>query len=329
MMSMFPIAVVLAACPWLPQEKALREAEPTSDSSSAAASGEVKPAIPSLDFAAAIQPLETDTNVGAAGLSDPFPLPSARGEDAEPYANIYRKFSVSLGGALYDNFHSEAQVSGDAGVGTIIDFEDLLKVDDNRQVGRVDLHYSFNQRHWLDATYYDIRRSGSSRPTEQDIEFGDIIIPEGSQVDSDFDTRIFKIAYRYNFVTDERTVIGGSFGIHSMNLKVAVDAGGAGLHESFSQELPLPLVGLHGAYALSKKWSLLADAEILQFDVGDFSGYVSDNRLSLNHDTFDNFGWGVALNGFYIDGSAEGDHGLESEVKYGYNGLLLYLRFYM
>lgn len=266
---------------------------------------------------------------------DPFPAPGGAGlgpTDAsagEVYANIYPKFSFSVGALLLSNFNSSIQVSGDSGAGTVLDLEDLLDIDDSNTVGRIDLHYSFNKRHWIDAAYFDIERGGSTGATTADIDFGDISIPAGSSVATEFDTRIFKIAYRYNFVTDERTVIGASFGVHSMGLRVALDAAALSLDETFRQELPLPLVGLHGAYALSRKWSLRADMEVLQFDLGDYEGFVGDNQLSLNHDTFEHLGWGLSLGSFRVNGSAEGNGDLEADLDYAYQGVMLYLRFFL
>jgi len=267
---------------------------------------------------------------GAEGVPA-FAPPAAREDrpEGEEYANIYPKFTLSAGVLLLENFNSSIQVSGDAGAGVVVDMEDLLDVDSDATVGRIDLHYSFNKRHWVDAAYYDIQRSGSTSATTEDIDFGDVTIPAGSSVDADFGTRIFKLAYRYNFVTDERTVIGASLGVHSLGLNVKLDAAAISVDETFKQELPLPLVGLHGAYALSRKWSLLADVELLQFDLGSYRGFVGDSRVALNHDTFDHWGWGVSINNFRVEADAEGNDGLEANFDYGYEGLMAYLRFYL
>ncbi len=291
---------------------------------------------------AAMSQLLDDVVPSSAGYfrsSDPLQPPSSsaevaptrgRGEDeSAEYSNIYPKFSLSVGGLLLNNFNSSIQVSGASGAGAILDMEDLLDLDSESSAARFDLHYSFNKRHWIDASYFDIERSGSTASTSQDIDFGDISIPAGSSVDTQFDTRIFKVAYRYNFVTDERTVIGASFGVHSMGLGVALDAAALSLSETFRQELPLPLFGLHGAYALSRKWALLADAEILQFDLGSYRGFVGENQLALNNDTFEHFGWGLSLSSFRVNGSAEGNGDLEADLDYGYQGVMLYLRYFL
>ena len=239
--------------------------------------------------------------------------------------NIYRKFSLSGGAAAYDDFTAKVSVSGNI-VGTSLDFEDFLAIDDSTTIARFDAHYSFNRRHRVDASYYDIRRSGS-RTISEDIVFGDVTIPAGT-VQSFFDTQIFKLAYRYNFVADTRTVIGASFGAHLMGIDIGVSNEEFAVEEDFKVAAPLPLLGLHGAYALSDTWSLNASYEFLKFDIEAYRGFIGDLRLTVEHDTFEHFGWGIGFNGFKVDGHIEGDGPLEADLEYGYQGLMLYLRGY-
>jgi hypothetical protein len=286
------------------------------------------PNVPPL-CASAREPAKAD-DLGpyAIGATTEAVAPRPVASDSERWHDmLYPRFSVSAGAALLANMTSTVQVTGDAGVGTILDLEDALDVDENETTARVDATFSFNERHRLDMSYYDIRRDGSTSGLADDIVFGDITIPAGSVVSTEIDTRILKLAYRYNFVTEERTVIGASFGIHSMGIDLGLRSRALAVSESFRQELPLPLLGLHGGYALGRKWSLLADLELLQFDLGDYRGFVSDNRLSLHHDTTKHVGLGLALNGFRIDGKAA-DGGLEAELEFGYQAVMLYLRVY-
>jgi len=244
--------------------------------------------------------------------------------DSEGYYKVlYRRFSLSLGAAAYAKFNTNMQISGAAGVGTNLDMEDLLGLDDSSLVARIDAHYAFNRRHWLMASYYDINRDGT-KTIPDDIQVGDVTIPAGS-VDSRFDTAIIKLAYRYNFVDDLRTVIGASFGFHVMSLDTAISSNSVDVSESFKVTAPLPLIGLHGAYALGRKWKLAASAEFLQFDVGDYQGLITDTRLTLEHDTFKNFGWGIGFNGFQADAEIQ-DGDLDGDIEYGYQGLMLYVR---
>ncbi len=257
-------------------------------------------------------------------VEEPEQKKSDRIDDEGYYRSIYQKFSLSLGAAAFRKFNTSLQVSGDAGAGANLDMEDLLGLEESSTVARLDGRYGFNRRHWLEFSYYDIQRDGN-RSVAEDIDFGDVTIPAGD-VDSKFDTQIFKLAYRYNFVTDPRTVIGASFGVHLMRIDTALKSEDFDVSESFKVNAPLPLIGLHGAYALSEKWSLNASAEFLQFDLGAYRGLITDTRLTLNHDTFEHFGWGIGFNGFQVDANVDGNNDLSAELDYGYQGVMLYLR---
>ena len=79
---------------------------------------------------------------------------------------------------------------------------------------------------------------------------------------------------------------------------------------------------------IAMDWKLLASTELFQIDLGFAQGFVSDNRLAIEHDLFDHAGWGLALNAFTLDAEIE-DSPLTADIEYAYQGLLLYLRFYL
>jgi hypothetical protein len=262
---------------------------------------------------------------GADATLDALAPAASEDEPEEPYPNLYRRFSIGLGGALFANFHTTIQVNGNT-LGTEVNMESLLGLDDSNYVGRLDGEYAFNKRHRLAFSYYDINREGE-RTIANSITIGDVVIPAGP-VSTEFDTQIFKLAYVYDFVTDTRTTIGASFGFHVMGIDTSFETTGGSNHRSFRVDAPLPVLGLRGAYALSRKWTLSATAELLQFDIGDYRGFVGDNRLTLDHDAFEHFGWGVGFNGFEVNGDFEGNGNLGAELDYGYQGVFLYLRSY-
>ena len=239
---------------------------------------------------------------------------------------MYRRAGLSAGAAFFGNFDTTVQVSGDAGVGALLDLEDLLDVEEDNLVARVDAFYAFSPRHRVDLNVYDIRRNGTETVGD-DIQVGDVVIPAGD-VHTSIDTLIVKASYRYNFVTDARTAIGASFGLHTMGIDLALSSAEFDVSESVRATAPLPVIGLHGEYALSERWKLLASSEIFQIDIGFADGFLADNRVALEHDTFDHFGWGVAVNGFQLDASVE-DDSLDADLEYAYQGVFLYLRAYL
>jgi len=238
---------------------------------------------------------------------------------------MYRRFGVSLGSAFYANFDTTVRVGTDLLVGAILDLEDFLGVSDDNLVARLDAFYSWSPRHRVDLSVFNINRDGR-RLVNEDIEFGEVVIPAG-HVDTELDTLIIKTSYRYNFVTDYRTAIGASIGLHTMGIDLRLKSETFEVSEDFRATAPLPLLGLHGEYALSERWKLLASFEVLQVDLGFARGYINDNLLALEHDLFDHFGWGLAFNGFTLDAEFE-DAPLTADLEYGYQGVLLFLRGY-
>jgi len=241
------------------------------------------------------------------------------------YDNLYRRFGISVGAGVLDNFDSTVQIDSGSLVGAILDMEDFLGIDESQSVVRLDSHYAFNRRHRVDLSIYDIGRDGT-QVVGQDLQIGQVVIPAG-EVETDFDTLIVKLAYRYNFVADLRTTIGASFGFHTMGIDLAFESNDFNAEESFDVTAPLPVVGLHAAYALSPKWSLSGSVEFFQIALSDFSGSLMDSRLTLEHDWFEHFGWGIGYNGFALDAELE-DSPLSADIEYAYQGLIIYLRAY-
>lgn len=288
--------------------------------------------------AAYVRP-QPERNDGALSLTHELGLENARSIEAplaaqderaaQPsgdYPNMYRHMGLSLGAAFYSNFDSSAQIDTSTSAGAILDLEDLLGLDDDSVVGRLDAFYSFSRRHRIDVSVYDISRDGR-RAIDEDLQVGQVVIPAG-EVDTSLDTLIVKAAYRYNFVADPRTAIGVSFGLHTLGIDLRVRSADFDVSEEFRATAPLPVVGLHGEYALSERWKLLGSTELFQIDLGYAQGFLADNRIAIENDLFDHFGWGLAFNGFQLNAEVE-DSPLVTDLEYAYQGIFLYLRVYL
>jgi hypothetical protein len=280
---------------------------------------------------------------GAGGEATPLPLTEALaaarldafvddGQSPPPlehlplYDTLSRRFELKLGGGLYSNFDTALTVSSDVLVGAKLDLEDTLGIDDSKSVLRLDANYAFSPRHELRLGAFDLNRTGT-RTLGQDLNVGEVTLPSGSSVDTEFGTTIVKLAYLYNFVADHRTLIGVSGGLHTMRIDTSFATSSGSVEESFKATAPLPVFGLHSEYALSRKWRMLGSIEFFQLDIGNAHGGLTDTMFGFEHDLFEHVGWGVAYNGFNMDLTIEDDP-LEAELVYQYQGLLLYLRCY-
>ena len=71
------------------------------------------------------------------------------------------RFSIRLGG--FSQKDTESTIRFDSktlGIGTIIELEDNLKVDDESSTLRLDGFYRFNPRHRLDWSWFQSKRDG-------------------------------------------------------------------------------------------------------------------------------------------------------------------------
>lgn len=264
----------------------------------------------------------------AAAPAQAAPAPAPEFKSYPPYPSLTHKFELKIGGALYGDFDTQVQVNSDAGLGANVDLEDLLGLDQSTNVLRVDMSYAFNPRHEVVANYYDITRSGL-KTLPSDITIGGEVFQGGQSVHTDFDTTIIKLSYLYNFITDNRTKVGFSIGLYNMLIDAAFSTSTNSVQESFKGIAPMPVIGLRGKYAIGKSWNLLASAEVFQVDVDVVRGRLLDTVFAVENDLFDHVGWGLALNTFDMDISVDGDDGLGADLDYGYQGVLLYLRFFL
>ena len=325
----------LAACRSTSPERSAYAPSPVPSSASPASSATSPSSASPAGSASFASPATSPTSAGPAPAVAPAPLTQGVPVQAAPvpaapaaatYPNMYRKAGLSVGASFLANFDTTVQVSGEAGVGAVLDLEDFLDVDDDYLVARADLFYAFTPRHRVDFSVYDIARDGKETLLE-DIVVGDVTIPAG-EVRTTIDTLIVKAAYRYNFVADERTAIGASFGFHTMGIDLGIESTDFAVDETFRATAPLPVIGLHAEYALSERWKLLGSVELFQIDIGFAQGYLADNRLAIEHDPFGHVGWGLALTGFQLDAEFE-DDSLTGDLEYAYQGLFLYLRLYL
>jgi hypothetical protein len=235
------------------------------------------------------------------------------------------RFQFRVGTQIFSSFTSVFRLDSETlGLGTEIGLEDDVGLEERIQVLRLDGTYNFNRRHNVALSFYDIERTGT-RLTARDIQFGDEFFPAGTPVVSSFDQQILKLSYGYNFLVRERGVLGGSFGLHNMRFGTGLQAADASLGEDASADAPLPVFGLRGHYRFAERWRLVGSIEWFDVQVGDVQGTFEDFIVSVEHDTFDRFGFGFGLNNFGLDVEA-GDEDLKGIIDLSFDSVVVYVR---
>ncbi len=260
-----------------------------------------------------------------------LPAASARAADELDMQAELSPFSLRLG--VYDmNLSTEVRVDGRGGIiGTRLDFEDDLNLDDNKDTFNAALRWRFKERHFLELEYFRLDRSGFRR-LDGEIRFGDDVFPIGADIRSSFTTEVTRLGYSYRIVRNQSWGLAAGAGLHITRLRAAltevsfdninVPVGNA---EIAKVTAPLPVVGIGGARRLGTKWALLARAQVFSANFDDIDGTIKHGALYFEHDTFDNFGFGFGYDWFLVDIKTEEEF-WRGRAKVRFDGPMLFLK---
>jgi len=256
---------------------------------------------------------------------------STKGERRNPW----HRFTIVGAAMVASNFDTSIRVdSKKLGEGVEIKLEDLLGLDDRASMLRIGLQYRFNRHHMLAFGWYDIERTGEQK-IQQDIQIGDEVFPAGAEVQTGLDTEIFKLNYWWNFVAEEDWELGVGLGVYWMRVDASFRGRLAAGEEQFDEtveesvkvDLPPPLLGLRGAWAITDRLRLVGSAELLYVPIDAFEGWIFDANLGVNWDILDFAGIGLGYNYFKIGVEAD-KSGFIGEFNYSYHALLGSIYFY-
>lgn len=230
---------------------------------------------------------------------------------------------VNIGGFAAD-FQTELRLSSRTlGIGTKLNLEDDLGMESDRLLARIDGYYRFSRRHRIEYSLLDVSRTGSV-PVTRDITVGDLFIPAGTPVESEFRMATIKVVYAYSFFQNRKVDFGVSAGVTGLYFDADLAAGVIGTEdaEAFA---PYPIYGLRLGYAFSRKLFLKASIDYFEIGEGDVEARVLDGLIALEHKTWKN----VGLGGGYAAVDLEGENTEDKEEgTFEYKGLLLYAKVY-
>ena len=253
-----------------------------------------------------------------------FPVLAAQEEGAKR-----DRFKVKLGGFFVQSTDTTIRLDQTNGIlGTTLDFESDLNVDDSDDVPRIAGYWRFKPRHRLTFDFYDVERDGTTITT-RDIDFGDVNFPPGSAVNSFFDQETIKLSYVYSFFQDERMELGVGGGLHVTKLDTGIRTANGAIQEQADGTAPLPVLTARLDFGLTPKLGLLInwDFFFVEDADGDYEGSWTDMQFLLEHRTFEHVGFGGGLNVWNFDIDAEDDD-LRGSFKSRWNGWLIYTMAY-
>ena len=171
-------------------------------------------------------------------------------------------FFVSLGTYLV-NTDTTVRLDGTTqDSGTRVDWDRTFG-DATATQFRVDAMWRFAERHKLRALWFNTSRS-SSRTIDEEIDWGGETFPVNSRVKGDVNWDIYQLAYEYSFLRRDTYELSASIGAYyaafDSNLSATITNPGGTTQRNAkrdaSVDLPLPVLGLRGLWALPYDLSL-------------------------------------------------------------------------
>ncbi len=102
------------------------------------------------------------------------------------------RFRITLGGFGTNNTSTKIRIdSNNRVLGTLIDLEDGLNVEDSATVARLDGFYRFNRAHRIEWTAYSLTRNGR-KTLNTSRTIGGTVYPVGFSLDSEWKLKINK-----------------------------------------------------------------------------------------------------------------------------------------
>lgn len=244
---------------------------------------------------------------------------------------IVDPFRIFIGGYSTGGAVTKLRVDSESlGLGTLIQLEDNLNLEDSVSVGRLDGLYQFNRAHRLEWANFSATRLGSAQVVSEDITIGDATFPVDYKVDSKWKYEVAKVSYAWSFINTAKYefYIGGGLNVSGLNIAFTglSTVGGVPDTREFreSETVPLPTLSAGMRYQLSDKIMLRYRVESFALKIGGDSGRWQDSYLFVDYDFARHYGIGGGLNLFDMRIKSELDDDLTSEFDANHVGVMLY-----
>jgi hypothetical protein len=218
-------------------------------------------------------------------------------------------------------------------IGTEIDFESTLGMDDNDLLPLVLGYYRVAKKHRINFQYFRLDRHGNS-VSDAPIRFGDVIFPANLPLSSFFNVDVYSFGYSYSLIHDEKKELAFNVGLQFQDIEMGI-AGNLGpgfIREDADVVAPLPTFGGTFDYAISDKWifTSLVGVFALEIDFGDdskFSGEILQINTGVAYKAFKNVAFALQYNYFRVDVDVD-DSDWMGSLKYEYRGPVLAIAVY-
>jgi hypothetical protein len=208
------------------------------------------------------------------------------------------------------------------GVGTSVNFEQDLGLDDRKVNAQILGSVRLGERWRIEAEYFGLNRSATSTISKT-INWGGNTYPIGSTVDSEFDSDIYRLSGGYSFIKDAQAEFGVALGLYTTDFVISLAATGVGERRADTLA-PLPTIGVYGSYAFTPRWMLSGRVDYFSMNSDDYDGSLVSVVAAVDYRFARNFGVGLGYR--YVDYDLDvARSSFTGGVKYQFGGPMLYL----
>lgn len=237
-------------------------------------------------------------------------------------------FQITVG-TFGINSEPSVELRGETGGGGRVDFDRQIDGGDEFR-GRADLQWRFAERHKASFAAFGLTQS-KDRTLDRDVEWGDEVYPVGGKVEFSSDFWVLQAVYDYSFFRRETYEIGASIGVHwtslSTTLRLKADVDGNPVtdnrKESASVDLPLPVIGLRGEWALPYNLWVKASAQFFALSIDEYDGNLQDYRAFLTWQPSKWIGVGAGYERFTVDVDVDKNN-FNGSLDWTYQGPMIF-----
>jgi hypothetical protein len=251
---------------------------------------------------------------------------AAPAAEAADGSEAWRKDRFYLGLGFYrPNMDTRIRINdANTGIsGTLLNLEDDLDLNDRKSQITLDAHFRFAKRHAVEFEYVKLKRTDESNVGFV-IDYDGRVIDISEDVETTFNTEVYRLAYRFSFINSEKMELSAAVGLHVTDLKIGLNV--VGEEADFNDvTAPLPTLGGAWKYHFNDQWTFHIRGEWLDIKIDNVNGKLTSGLAEVSWFPAKHFGVSLGYNIWDLSVTATRND-LTGRVEYKYDGPKLTLK---
>lgn len=247
---------------------------------------------------------------------------------------LNKRFMVG-GGGFFPWIDSKIRLDSQRfGVGTKIDFEDELGLEESKSTFWTVARWRITRRNNLEFEYARLNRNAVVAGTTREYQIDDTVVSAGAELASLFDIDLYRLTYGYSLLRSREAEVQVQAGIHVADLRAELTASGllsidgqpfttAVSTEAGSVTAPLPHFGGNFTFAFSEKFGAYLHVIGFALELDDIEGRIVEAGGTLQYNPTDRIGIGAGMRFFEVNVKAQEDN-LRGQFEFDYLGPIVY-----